>query len=31
VIFTIGQYNLVSWVLNTIGVQREEGLPGFPD
>jgi alkylhydroperoxidase family enzyme len=31
VIFTIGQYNLVSWVLNTIGVQKEKGLPDFPD
>ncbi|MFX1445522.1 MAG: carboxymuconolactone decarboxylase family protein [Promethearchaeota archaeon] len=31
VIFTIGQYNLVSWALNTFGVQREKGLPGFPD
>ncbi len=30
VIFTIGQYNIVSWVLNTLGVQREEGLEGFP-
>lgn len=31
VIFTIGHYNLVSWVLNTLGVQKEKGLPGFPD
>ncbi|MFX1339537.1 MAG: carboxymuconolactone decarboxylase family protein [Promethearchaeota archaeon] len=31
VVFTIGQYNLVSWALNTFGVQREKGLPGFPD
>lgn len=30
-IFTIGHYNLVSWVLNTLGVQKEKGLPGFPD
>ena len=31
VIFTIGQYNLVSWALNTLGVQREKGLPSFPE
>ncbi len=30
VVFTIGQYNLVSWALNTFGVQRERGLPSFP-
>jgi hypothetical protein len=31
VVFTIGQYNLVSWALNTFGVQREKGLPSFPE
>ncbi len=31
VIFTVGQYNLVSMVLNTLGVQREEGIEGFPE
>ncbi len=30
VIFTVGQYNLVSMALNTLGVQLEEGLEGFP-
>ena len=30
VVFTVGLYNSVSWVLNTLGVQREEGLKGFP-
>jgi alkylhydroperoxidase family enzyme len=29
-IFTIGQYTLVSMALNSLGVQREPGLPGFP-
>ncbi len=29
VIFTVGQYNLVSWVLNSIGVELDEGVPGF--
>lgn len=28
-IFVIGQYNLVSMALNTLGVQRDEGVPGF--
>lgn len=28
-IFAIGQYNLVSMVLNTLGVQLDEGIPGF--
>ncbi len=31
VIFTVGQYNLVSMVLNSCGVQREPGVPGFPE
>ncbi len=30
VVFTVGQYNLVSWALNTYGVQRDEGIGGFP-
>jgi len=29
VVFTIGQYNLVSMALNTLGVQLDEGLPTF--
>jgi alkylhydroperoxidase family enzyme len=31
VIFTVGQYNLVSWALNSLGVQLEDGVPGFPE
>ncbi|MFQ5825685.1 MAG: carboxymuconolactone decarboxylase family protein [bacterium] len=31
IIFTIGQYNLVSWALNSLGVQLEEGVQGFPE
>jgi 4-carboxymuconolactone decarboxylase len=31
VVFTVGQYNLVSWILNSFGVQLEEGVPGFPE
>ncbi len=30
VVFTVGQYNLVSMALNTLGVQRDPGVPGFP-
>jgi 4-carboxymuconolactone decarboxylase len=30
VIFTVGQYNLVSMALNSLGVQRDSGIPGFP-
>ncbi|MFW9827768.1 MAG: carboxymuconolactone decarboxylase family protein [Candidatus Thorarchaeota archaeon] len=30
-IFTVGQYNLISMFLNTIGVQLEEGKKGFPE
>jgi len=30
-IFTVGEYNLVSMFLNTIGVQLEEGKKGFPE
>jgi alkylhydroperoxidase family enzyme len=29
-IFTVGQYNLVSMALNSLGVQPEPGLPPFP-
>jgi alkylhydroperoxidase family enzyme len=29
-IFTVGQYQLVSMALNTLGVQRDAGVPGFP-
>jgi alkylhydroperoxidase family enzyme len=28
-VFTVGQYNLVSMALNTFGVQADPGLPGF--
>ena len=30
-VFTVGQYNLVSMALNTFGVQPEPGLPRLPD
>jgi 4-carboxymuconolactone decarboxylase len=29
-IFAVGQYTLVSMALNSLGVQRDEGVPGFP-
>lgn len=29
VIFTVGQYNMVSWALNSLGVQLEEGVSEF--
>lgn len=29
-IFTVGQYTLVSMALNSLGVQRDDGVPGFP-
>ena len=29
-VFTVGQYNLVSMALNTFGVQLDEGLTGLP-
>ena len=29
-VFTVGQYTLVSMALNTLGVELDEGLPGFP-
>ena len=30
VVFTVGQYNLVSMALNSFGVQLDAGLPTFP-
>lgn len=30
-VFTIGQYNLASWILNSFGVQLDESVPGFPE
>ena len=30
VVMTVGQYNLVSMLLNTFGVQLDQGVPGFP-
>ena len=30
-VFTVGQYNLVSMALNTFGVQLDEGLEGMPE
>jgi alkylhydroperoxidase family enzyme len=29
-VFTVGQYNLVSMALNSLGVQLDPGVPGFP-
>ena len=29
-VFTVGQYNLVSMALNTLGVQLDDGIEGFP-
>jgi alkylhydroperoxidase family enzyme len=29
-IFAVGQYTLVSMALNSLGVQLDEGVPGFP-
>ncbi|MDJ0789220.1 MAG: carboxymuconolactone decarboxylase family protein [Myxococcota bacterium] len=29
-VFTVGQYTLVSMALRTFGVERDEGVPGFP-
>lgn len=31
VVFTVGQYNMISWMLNSFGVQLDEGVPGFPE
>jgi alkylhydroperoxidase family enzyme len=30
-VFTVGQYTLVSMALRTFGVPLDEGVPGFPD
>jgi 4-carboxymuconolactone decarboxylase len=30
-VFTVGQYNLVSMALNTLGVQLDDGIDGFPE
>ena len=30
-VFTVGQYNLVSMALNSFGVQPEPGLPAMAD
>ena len=30
-VFTVGQYNLVSMALNSFGVQLDEGFEGFPE
>lgn len=30
-VFVIGQYHLVAFALNTLGVAREDGVPGFPE
>jgi alkylhydroperoxidase family enzyme len=29
-VFAVGQYTLVSMALNTLGVELDEGVPGFP-
>jgi alkylhydroperoxidase family enzyme len=29
-VFTVGQYTLVSMALNTLGIERDEGVEGFP-
>ena len=30
-VFTVGQYTLVAMALNTLGVERDDGVPGFPE
>jgi len=30
VVATVGQYTLLSMFLNSLGVQLDEGVPGFP-
>lgn len=30
-VFTVGQYVMLSTALRSFGVQRDEGVPGFPD
>ena len=29
-VYTVGNYTLVSMALNSFGVQRDEGVEGFP-
>jgi len=29
IVFTVGQYNMLAMALNSLGVQRDEGVPGF--
>ena len=31
IVFTVGQYNLVSMALNSFGVQLDDGVEGFPE
>jgi 4-carboxymuconolactone decarboxylase len=31
VVFTVGQYNLVAIATNTLGVELDPGVPGFPE
>lgn len=31
IVFTVGQYNMLAMGLNSLGVQRDEGVPGFDD
>ena len=30
IVFTVGQYHLVSMALNTFGVERDDGVTGVP-
>jgi alkylhydroperoxidase family enzyme len=30
-VFTVGQYQIVSMITNTLGIVRDAGVPGFPD
>lgn len=30
-IFTVGEYNMLSMLLNSCGIQRDPGVPGFPE
>jgi alkylhydroperoxidase family enzyme len=30
-VFTVGQYQIVSMITNTLGIVRDPGVPGFPD
>ena len=31
IVFTVGQYNMLAMGLNSFGVQRDAGVPGFDD